>query len=71
MILEQLTRWWKLASRIAVIAGVGLSFFAVMELVRAYLTLCALHEALGWAFLAVLAGLILWAGFYLWGTVKG
>lgn len=48
----------KTVERIAVILGVGLSLFAVLETIRAWETLDNLHPWLGYAFLAVVALLL-------------
>jgi uncharacterized membrane protein YcjF (UPF0283 family) len=50
----------KILERIAVVAGVGLTFFAVIETLRAYQILYDTHPWLGYGFLAAVAGLLLY-----------
>lgn len=50
-----LTRLWKTAVRIMTVVGILLCFLVVMEVVRAYQTLRAANEVLGYAFLAAIA----------------
>ncbi|MCD6304094.1 MAG: DUF697 domain-containing protein [Planctomycetes bacterium] len=58
---------WKQASRVITIAAVVLAFLLAIELIRAYQTLRDLHPWAGYAFLAVLAGLMV----YLVGRLLG
>ncbi|MCB2213215.1 YcjF family protein [bacterium] len=50
----------KTLERIAVVVGIGLSFFAVIETLRAYQILYDTHPWLGYGFLAVVAALLLY-----------
>jgi len=60
-----LRTWWKII-RLAVLAiGVLLSFFAVIEVLRAYQTLHEFHPAAGFVFLGVLVCGTLWIVGYL------
>lgn len=52
-----------------VLFGVLLSFFAVLEVIRAFGTLYSLHPAAGLAFVLVLLGGGVWLGFWFMGTV--
>lgn len=60
-----LRQWWRMLRTMAVVVGVALSFFAVIEVIRAYQTLAELHPAAGVAFLAILAVAIGWLAVYL------
>ncbi|MCK5000336.1 MAG: DUF697 domain-containing protein [Anaerohalosphaera sp.] len=60
-----LKTWWKIIRTIVIAVGVLLTFFAVIEIIRAYQTLYLLHPIAGYAFLAVLLGLLLWLIVYL------
>ena len=71
MVFNELKQLWRIGCRIAVLVGVLLSFFAVMELVRAYQTLGDVHAVLGYAFLAVIAGAICWGIWYFWSAFRG
>jgi len=60
-----LRTWWKFIKTVAVAVGVLLSFFAIIELIRAYQTLRDLHPVAGFIFLAVLFCGIVWIiGYY-------
>lgn len=61
---KEFRKLWRLITRIVLITGVALSFFAVMELLRAFQTLYAVQPWLGYAFLAVLSALVIWAVIY-------
>lgn len=50
------------AKKAALIGGILLSFFAFIEVIRAYQTLQAVHPVAGYAFVAALGALILWVG---------
>ncbi|HEX05635.1 MAG TPA: hypothetical protein ENH10_10870, partial [Bacteroidetes bacterium] len=50
----------KVLERIAVVAGVALTFFAVIETLRGYQILYDTHPYLGYGFLAVVAALLLY-----------
>jgi hypothetical protein len=49
-----LQTWWKTVRFAAITVGAALSFFAVIEVIRAYETLYGLHPAAGYAFLGIL-----------------
>ena len=70
MIFTELKTWWRLICRVLVLVGVLLSFFAVMELLRVYLTLRNVHPLAGYGFLVVLAALLVWAVYYLWAIFQ-
>ena len=53
-----LKHWWRILRAAFIAVGTLLCFFAIIELIRAYQTLNALHPIAGYVFLAVLAGLI-------------
>lgn len=57
---------WKLIRTGVIVFGVLLSFFAVLEVLRAYQTLYAFHPWAGRLFLAAAAGLLIWLGAYVW-----
>ena len=50
----------KILERIAVVVGVALTFFVVIETLRAYQILRDTHEFLGYGFLVLVAGLLLY-----------
>ncbi|MBN2211549.1 MAG: DUF697 domain-containing protein [Sedimentisphaerales bacterium] len=64
MFIEELKHLWRWGKRLVVAVGVLLSFFAVMELLRAYQTLHNVHPWLGIGFAIVvivgLLGLLFW-----------
>ncbi len=70
MIFTELKQFWRVGCKIAVLVGVALSFFTVMEVVRAYLTLRELHWLLGAGFLVVVAGLLLWGLHYFLSAMR-
>ena len=49
-----LRTWWKIIRLVIITVGVLLSFFAVIEIIRAYQTLHELHPAAGYGFLGLL-----------------
>ena len=55
---------WRMARFAAVVVGVALSFFAVLEVLRAYQTLAAVHAWLGGAFLFVLLAALVGSAVY-------
>jgi uncharacterized membrane protein YcjF (UPF0283 family) len=55
-----LRTWWKIIKTAALAIGLLLSFFAVIEVIRAYQTLHELHPAAGFVFLGLLACGIVW-----------
>ena len=60
---------WKLIRTAVVVIGVLLSFFAVLELIRAYQTLHNFHPIAGYGFAAVVVGLLAWLVVYVWGNL--
>ena len=58
-----LGRLWKWFKRIVFIVGVALTFFVILEVIRAYQTLNDLHPWAGYAFLFILLAGLLWLGF--------
>ena len=57
---------WRLLKSILVIVGGLLSFFAIIELIRVYQTLHALHPITGFVFIVILGLAIIWIiGYYL------
>ena len=70
MIFTELRQIWRIGCKIAVLVGAALSFFAVMEVVRAYLTLRELHWLLGAGFLVVIADLLLWGLHYFLSAMR-
>jgi len=71
MFFTELRRLGRLAGRILVIVGVVLSFFAILEVVRAYLTLRQLQWGLGVGFLVLLGLIIIWGVWYLGRAFAG
>ncbi len=55
-----LRKWLRLLYTAALIVGVLLSFFAAVEVLRAFQTLHGLHPAAGYAFLGLIALLVAW-----------
>ena len=64
-------KWFQVVRTAVLVIGVLLSFFAVMELVRAYLTLRDLHPYAGVGFLCVLGALLLLGLWWLYRKVLG
>ncbi|MHC5083332.1 MAG: hypothetical protein ACYTET_05270 [Planctomycetota bacterium] len=60
---------WNLIRTGLIVFGVLLSFFAVLEVVRAYQTLSGVHPFVGFAFLAVVIGLLTWLVIYVWSNL--
>ena len=60
---------WKLIRTAVIVIGVLLTFFAVLELLRAYQILREMHPMAGYVFLAVIAGLLGWLVIYVWGNM--
>ena len=59
-----LRTWWKIIRLVTIGIGLLLSFFAVIEIIRAYQTLHELHPAAGYGFLGILfCGTVLIAGY--------
>lgn len=57
---------WKLIRNTLVFVGVLLSFIALMEVLRAYQTLYAVHPWLGYGFALLAAGGVVWMIVYYW-----
>jgi uncharacterized membrane protein YcjF (UPF0283 family) len=60
---------WKLIRTAVMVIGVLLTFFAVLELLRAYQILRDMHPIAGYAFLVVIAGLLGWLVVYVWANM--
>jgi putative membrane protein len=61
---ETLISWWKVFKTVFIAVGVLLSFFAVVELLRAYQTLRDIHPIAGIAFIGIVAcGLLCAVGY--------
>jgi len=60
---------WKLIRTAVIVIGVLLTFFAVLEILRAFQILYELHPVAGYAFLVVVLGLLLWCIIYFWGNM--
>ena len=60
--------WWEIIRRGVLVVGAALSFFAVIEVIRAYETLSGLHWLVGYVFLAGVGAGLLWLLYY---VVKG
>jgi hypothetical protein len=56
MVFSEIKLLWRIVCRAAVLVGVGLSFFAVLELVRAFHTLYTIHPVVGYLFVVLLVG---------------
>ncbi len=60
---------WKLIRTAVIVIGVLLSFFAVLEIIRAYQTLYNFHPVAGYGFAVVIVGLLAWLVVYVWGNL--
>ena len=60
---------WKLIRTAVIVIGVLLTFFAVLEVLRAYQILREMHPVAGYAFLAIIAGVLGWLVVYVWGNM--
>ena len=60
---------WKLIRTAVIVIGVLLTFFAVLEVLRAYQILREMHPVAGYAFLVVIIGLLGWLVVYVWGNM--
>ena len=60
---------WKLIRTAVIVIGVLLTFFAVLELLRAYQTLHNFHPIAGVAFAAAVIGLLTWLIIYVWANM--
>lgn len=61
-----LKHWFRIIRAVVTAVGVLLSFFAFIEVVRAYQTLRGVHPWAGYAFLAVITAAVGWLVWYLW-----
>lgn len=64
-----LKTWIKIIKTALLVFGVMLSFFAFIEVLRAYQTLYDLHPFAGYAFIAVITGSLLWLAGHLIKTL--
>lgn len=60
---------WNLVRTGVIVFGVLLSFFAILEVLRAYQTLYNFHPAAAYVFLALIAGVFGWLIFYVWSNL--
>ncbi|MHC4526179.1 MAG: DUF697 domain-containing protein, partial [Planctomycetota bacterium] len=60
---------WKLIRTAVIVIGVLLTFFAVLEILRAFQILHEMHPVAGYVFLAVVLGLLLWCIIYFWANM--
>jgi uncharacterized membrane protein YcjF (UPF0283 family) len=60
---------WKLIRTAVIVGGVLLTFFAVLEMLRAYQTLYNFHPVAAYVFAAAVIGLLVWLGVYVWGNL--
>ncbi|MCD6175092.1 MAG: DUF697 domain-containing protein [Planctomycetes bacterium] len=60
---------WKLIRTAVIVIGVLLTFFAVLEVLRAYQTLYNFHPIAGYTFAAAVIGLLIWLLIYIWGNM--
>ena len=70
MLFDELKRFWRLFRKLAVLIGVLLSFFALLELARAYVTLRDLHPLASYGFLVILGALLAWSIYYFWSAFR-
>jgi len=68
MVFSEIKLLWRIVCRSAVLAGVLLSFFAILEVVRAFHTFYTIHPAAGYGFLVLLLGLAVWGFWYFWSA---
>lgn len=61
-----LKHWFRIIRAVVMAVGVFLTFFAFIEVIRAYQTLRGLHPAAGYLFLIVILAALGWLGWYLW-----
>ena len=64
MKFRELQFWWRIIKTITLVAGVLLSFFAVIEFIRAFNTLYELNPYAGYGFLIITGIFITWLFFY-------
>ena len=60
---------WKLIRTAVIVIGVLLTFFAVLEILRAFQILHEMHPVAGYVFLVVVLGLLLWCVIYFWANM--
>jgi uncharacterized membrane protein YcjF (UPF0283 family) len=60
---------WKLIRTAVIVIGVLLTFFAVLEVLRAYQILRGIHPIAGYVFLTMILGLLGWLVIYIWGNM--
>ena len=60
---------WKLIRTAVIVIGVLLTFFAVLELLRAYQILRDMHPIAGYAFLVIIVGVLGWLVIYVWANM--
>ena len=60
---------WKLLRTAVVVAGVLLTFFAILEVLRAYQILHEMHPWAGYAFWVAVLGLLVWLVVYVWANL--
>ncbi|OQY07485.1 MAG: hypothetical protein B6I25_01620 [Planctomycetales bacterium 4572_13] len=60
---------WKLIRTAVIVIGVLLTFFAVLEALRAYQTLHNFHPIAGYTFAAAVIGLLIWLVVYVWANM--
>ena len=68
MVFSEIKLLWRIVCRSAVLVGVLLSFFAILEVVRAFHNLYTIHPAAGYGFLVLLLGLAVWGFWYFWSA---
>lgn len=64
-----LKTWWRIIRTTIIAIGVLLSFFAVIEAIRAYQTLRDFHPIAGYLFVGVLTCAVIWLIWYLFVTL--
>ncbi|MHC5096777.1 MAG: DUF697 domain-containing protein [Planctomycetota bacterium] len=60
---------WKLIRTAVIVIGVLLTFFAILEVLRAYQTLHNFHPIAGYTFAAAVIGLLTWLVIYVWANM--
>ncbi len=60
---------WKLIRTAVIVIGVLLTFFAALEVLRAYQTLHNFHPIAGYTFAAAVIGLLIWLAVYVWANL--
>lgn len=64
-----LKTWFRIFKTVLLVFGALLSFFAFIEILRAYQTLNELHPVAGYIFVGVIAALLIWLAAYLLKTI--